>query len=972
MTREKNLEKALTEEKYKCRLVKSKKSWVIKGMLFSTLLVGGMSIQTSVYADEWFANTPESIQIEDGTTSYTLKNGDTLWAISQVTNIKVETLAEINNIDLNSGEQYNLEIGRIIYFDGNHITVKDSNGNVVADKVLNDSDKIDTSKTFNNQQSDVQKNPVQIDAEGNVKTQANLNSNPSSTGNSSSKNSNGSNNSKPDNNQQSSDKNGNNKPTTPDNKPTDPEKPVNPEKPEVKEYSVSVIHKDDDGNILEKEAEVKVKKGESYTAKAKEFDGYTLNGQPTQTVKGDSNKVITFFYKKNENPNPTEKFDITIKYVDETGAEITESDNLKIENGQEYTATAKKIEGYSLTSEATQTITATKNETITFKYTKNTSPVEKFKITLKFEDEEGKEILSSEIHEIEKGQIFTAQGKDITGYTLIGDNTQSITVTGVETITFKYTKNVDPIIKHPVTVEYRDEEGNLLSSESSIEIESGKSFTATAKVISGYTLVGENIKTIIVNKTETIVFTYKKDETPILVDKSELENLVNTVKDTDKGDYTEASYTTFTTALGVADNVLSDAEATQAEVDTAKINLQNAYDNLEEKAPEVTKYKVTVMHRDTNGVVLETEAQVEVEDGKQFTANAGTFTGYTLQGADSQTITVSADTTITFVYEKNEVIPPELNITEVEQAIASQALALINQHRNNNGLISLNNQTALQQGADVRSNEIFELYEHTRPNGEDGADAPYDYGYDQVVFCENIGMYNNPSSLEWLAQNGASIVVNAWINSSGHNANLLLDGLNEGSVGIHLQENGSGKYTMGSVFLGAKNYNKPTTKSSRSVEIQDTQKKLKFNIKENTETPEELPKATSETEDATSEAEVTTETTGEVTQERTEVVELTEKTSQVAERVVEEIADTGAKEEAEEQEKIPSVNKNLLLEAYNLALTLEESNYSVHSWSVLMIKLADAKFVYDNLDANQSDIDNAVLALQQAINNLNY
>ncbi|MBO0467476.1 hypothetical protein JZO73_07990 [Enterococcus plantarum] len=311
-------------------------------------------------------------------------------------------------------------------------------------------------------------------------------------------------------------------------------------------------------------------------------------------------------------------------------------------------------------------------------------------------------------------------------------------------------------------------------------------------------------------------------------------------------------------------------------------------------------------------------------------------------------------------------------MSAVEAQIASQALALINQHRNNNGLISLNNQTALQQGADVRSNEIFELYEHTRPNGEYGADAPYDYGYDQVVFCENIGMYNNPSSLEWLAQNGASIVDNAWINSPGHNVNLLLNGLNEGSVGIHLQDNGSGKYTMGSVFLGAKNYNKPTTKSSRSVEIQDTQKKLKFNIKENTETPEELPKATSETEDATSEAEVTTETTGEVTQERTEVVELTEKTSQVAERVVEEIADTGAKEEAEEQEKIPSVNKNLLLEAYNLALTLEESNYSVHSWSVVMIKLADAKFVYDSLDANQSDIDNAVLALQQAINNLNY
>ncbi|WP_277989046.1 hypothetical protein [Enterococcus sp. DIV0849a] len=42
----------------------------------------------------------------------------------------------------------------------------------------------------------------------------------------------------------------------------------------------------------------------------------------------------------------------------------------------------------------------------------------------------------------------------------------------------------------------------------------------------------------------------------------------------------------------------------------------------------------------------------------------------------------------------------------------------------------------------------------------------------------------------------------------------------------------------------------------------------------------------------------------------------------------------------------------------------------MHSWSVLMIKLADAKYVYDNFDASQLDIDNATLALQQAINNL--
>ncbi|PZL76720.1 hypothetical protein CI088_02425, partial [Enterococcus plantarum] len=833
MTKEKKLEKALTEEKYRCRMVKSKKNWVIKGMLFSTLLISGMSIQANVYADNWTANNPESIQIESGATSYTLKNGDTLWAISQVTNIKVETLAEINNINLNSGEQYNLEIGRIIYFDGNHITVKDKDGNIVADKVLNDTDKVDSSKPFANQDSDTQKNPVQSDVNGNVvNSQTNADSNHNSPGNASTQ-SNQSGNHQNSNSSQSNSGNNNcqeniNKPTNPSKpvNPTKPEKPTNPEKPitpEAKEYTVLVIHKDNEGNILEKEADIKIKQGESYTAKAKEFDGYTLTGQPTQTIKVDSDKVITFTYQKNEKPNPLEKFEITVKYVDENNQEISDSDTLKIEKGQEYTATAKNIEGYSLVSEVSQSITVEKSETITFKYRKNESPVEKFKITVKYEDEDGNEISSSEIHEIEKGQVFTAQAKDIADYALIGDNTLSITVTGDKTITFKYSRNEEPIIKYPITVEYRDEEGNLLSSESSIEIESGKSFTAAAKTISGYILQGENTQTITVNRAETITFVYKKDESPVVVDKSELEQLINSVGNTEKGNFTNESFSNFETALNNANSILNNENATQEQVNQANTNLQTAFNNLEEKVPEVTKFMVTVEHKDTEGNILETETPVSVEENKMFTANAKTFSGYTLQGATSQTVTADADKTVTFVYKKDVVTPPTEDVSEVESKIASEALALINQHRNNNGLISLGNQSALQQGADVHSQEIFDLYEHTRPNGDDGADAPYDYGYENVVFCENIGMYNNPSSLEWLAQNGASIVVNAWINSSGHNANLLLDGLNEGSVGIHLQENGSGKYTMGSVFLGAKNYNKPTTKSSRSVEIQDTQ-----------------------------------------------------------------------------------------------------------------------------------------------------
>ncbi|HBI2045572.1 TPA: LysM peptidoglycan-binding domain-containing protein [Enterococcus faecalis] len=99
---------------------------------------------TSVHATTatWIANSPEEIAIKEGQKSYTLVLGDTLWAISQRTNITVETLANINNIDLSKGEQYFLQVGRVIHFDGNKVVVTDPNGNVVSETIIKDEQKV--------------------------------------------------------------------------------------------------------------------------------------------------------------------------------------------------------------------------------------------------------------------------------------------------------------------------------------------------------------------------------------------------------------------------------------------------------------------------------------------------------------------------------------------------------------------------------------------------------------------------------------------------------------------------------------------------------------------------------------------------------------------------------------------------------------------------------------------------------------
>ncbi|MGL9969216.1 LysM peptidoglycan-binding domain-containing protein [Enterococcus sp. DIV1420a] len=120
---------------------------MMTGLFLSAITLGGLTFsQTIVHADNWKANTPEQIQITKDQKEYTLKNGDTLWAIGQKININVEALAKINHIDLAKGEEKNLPVGRVISFDGNMVTVKDADGSVVDKSEIKKEDKVDPKK----------------------------------------------------------------------------------------------------------------------------------------------------------------------------------------------------------------------------------------------------------------------------------------------------------------------------------------------------------------------------------------------------------------------------------------------------------------------------------------------------------------------------------------------------------------------------------------------------------------------------------------------------------------------------------------------------------------------------------------------------------------------------------------------------------------------------------------------------------
>lgn len=82
-----------------------------KRLVAVTLGVVGLGTTQIVSADEWVANTPDDIQIAADATSYQLKKGDTLWAVSQKVNVSVDTIAQLSNVNLTKGEQYHLPVG---------------------------------------------------------------------------------------------------------------------------------------------------------------------------------------------------------------------------------------------------------------------------------------------------------------------------------------------------------------------------------------------------------------------------------------------------------------------------------------------------------------------------------------------------------------------------------------------------------------------------------------------------------------------------------------------------------------------------------------------------------------------------------------------------------------------------------------------------------------------------------------------
>ncbi len=97
---------------------------------------------------------------------------------------------------------------------------------------------------------------------------------------------------------------------------------------------------------------------------------------------------------------------------------------------------------------------------------------------------------------------------------------------------------------------------------------------------------------------------------------------------------------------------------------------------------------------------------------------------------------------------------------------ASSLLALINQYRSQEGLSPLTLNGSLSALAQVRAYECWQVQSHTRPDGRNFQTVLTDGGYTGWTVCAENLLYATQGV-------GADYLVDAWMYSSGHRANLM-------------------------------------------------------------------------------------------------------------------------------------------------------------------------------------------------------
>ncbi|EPM3047082.1 class 1 internalin InlJ [Listeria monocytogenes] len=280
----------------------------------------------------------------------------------------------------------------------------------------------------------------------------------------------------------------------------------------IKGEDVTVHYLDDKGEKLADDEVLSGNLDDPYTSSAKDIPDYTLTTTPDNATGTftTTSQSVTYVYTK----NIVAAEPVTVNYVDDTGKTLAPSETLNGNVGDSYNATAKQIDGYTLSAEPTNATGqfTSSAQTVNYIYTKNPVP-EKGVVEIHYVDENNKQLSSATEISGTVGDNYTTEPKTIDGYTLTTtpDNTTGTFTTGSQTVTYVYTKNIEAA--EPIKVNYVDANGKTLAPSETLNGTIGDTYNATAKQIDGYTLSTEptNATGQFTNSAQTVNYIYTKN-----------------------------------------------------------------------------------------------------------------------------------------------------------------------------------------------------------------------------------------------------------------------------------------------------------------------------------------------------------------------------------------------------------------------------------------------------------------------------
>lgn len=150
---------------------------------------------------------------------------------------------------------------------------------------------------------------------------------------------------------------------------------------------------------------------------------------------------------------------------------------------------------------------------------------------------------------------------------------------------------------------------------------------------------------------------------------------------------------------------------------------------------------------------------------------------------------------------KQILAPAPLNIGGAFKNVVllqSKIIAETNLQRQENGALpALKENVKLNEAASAKANDMFlkQYFEHVSPSGVGPGDLAQKYGYDYIVEGENLILGNFSSEKE---------LVQAWMDSPGHRANILNNRYTEIGVAVI-----KGTYKGETVWIGVQEFGLP-------------------------------------------------------------------------------------------------------------------------------------------------------------------